>query len=318
MPKHLILLLDPFGTAEEIVEALGPDSEHFQVVRADRVDQGSGAFALMLGPETPLTAEDVRSLPELRIVAVTATGFDHVPVDTVVERGAWVTTAAGYCTDEVAEHALALLLSGLRGIPALNSSVRSGEWDVTRVAPRRIEGASVGLLGFGRIAQSVARKLVALGVRVKAYDPVGQDEWFSAAQVERVPSAIDILREVDAISLHAPLTPESDRFLRAETIAMLRPGTFVVNVARGGLIDPLALAEAIASGQISGAGLDVFEQEPLPLDDPLRDLPGVLLGPHGAWYSQGAERRLFSMATASILDVFHGRTPSGAVASPIP
>ena len=315
MTANTILLLDPFGTVEQVEAALGTDAGHFRVVRADRPD-GDGVFALMVGPETPVSAEEIAALPDLRIVAVTSTGFDHIPIEAVTAGGGWVTTAAGYCTDEVAEHALALLLAGLRGIPALDTSVRAGVWDVTAIRPRRIAGSSVGLVGFGRIAQALARRLVALDVSVRAYDPITPPEAYVKLGVERAGSAAEAMAGADAVSLHVPLTDGTRGMLDAEAFAGLAPGTFLVNVARGELVDPVALAEAIRSGRLSGAGLDVFATEPLPMDDPLRQLPGVLLGPHGAWYSSGAEARLFTMATASILDVFHGRRPAGAVAAP--
>ena len=315
MTAKTILLLDPFGTVEEVEAALGEDARRFRVVRADR-PAGDGVFALMVGPETPIPAEAVTALPDLRIVAVTSTGFDHIPLDAVTTQGAWVTTAAGYCTEEVAEHALALVLAGLRRIPALDSSVRAGAWDVTMIAPRRIAGAQVGLVGFGRIAQAVARRLVALDVAVRAFDPITPDAAFERLGVDRAESVADAIADADAVSLHVPLTDQTRGMLGTDAIARLKPGAFLVNVARGELVDPGALAEAISSGRLSGAGLDVFAREPLPADDPLRALPGVLLGPHGAWYSAEAEHRLFQMAADSIRDVFHGRRPSGAVAAP--
>ena len=237
MTANTILLLDPFGTVEEVEAALGEDARHFRVVRADR-PAGDGVFALMVGPETPIPAEAIAALPDLRIVAVTSTGFDHIPLAAVTAQGAWVTTAAGYCTEEVAEHALALLLAGLRRIPALDSSVRAGVWDVTKIAPRRIAGAQVGLVGFGRIAQAVSRRLVALDVAVRAFDPITPDEAFVRLGVGRAESVADAIAGADAVSLHVPLTDETRGMLDADAIATLKPGAFLVNVARGELVDP--------------------------------------------------------------------------------
>lgn len=314
--RKKIVLMDPFVSAAEVRDALGKYRDQFDIVATDRVPSGDDIFALMVGPESPVSADEITALSALSIVVVTSTGFDHIPIDAATGLGAWVATTAGYCTEEVAEHAVALLLCGLRGIPALNSSVRAGNWDVIAVAPRRISGAVVGLLGFGRIAQSVARRLTMLGVGVKAFDPFASGEAFDRLGVQRTDSLIDAITEADAISLHIPSTPETRNVIDANCLALLAPGTFVVNVARGELIDLSALAEAIANGQVSGAGLDVFVEEPLPMDAPIRGVPNVLLGPHGAWYSVDAEQRLVTSAVDSILDVLEGRPPAGAIAAP--
>lgn len=315
-PHRTILVMDPFASVAEIETALGEDAVHFNVVAATSLPPSGQVFAVLLGPETPITKAEVENLTGLRIISVSSTGYDHVPVQAVNAVGAWVSTAAGYCTDEVAEHTVALLLGGLRGIPALDASVRRGEWDVALSSPKRIRGAVVGLVGFGRIAQAVAELLGCLGVIVKAYDPLTQPEVFNRLGVLRAESVESALENADAVSLHVPLLPETQHLLASTRLALLSPGTFVVNVARGALIDTAALCDAIESGQLSGAGLDVFEEEPLGETARVRTLPGVVLSPHGAWYSDEAETRLFQMATQSILDVFHGRRPTGAISGP--
>ncbi|MDH6236738.1 NAD(P)-dependent oxidoreductase [Cryobacterium sp. CG_9.6] len=314
--RQTIVVLDPFASVDRIEAILGKDAEHFEVVAAVTLPTSGDVFAVLLGPETPITGSEVANLTGLRIVSVSSTGFDHVPVHAVTAAGAWVSTAAGYCTDEVAEHALALILGGLRGVPALDASVRRGKWDVTLSRPKRIRGAVVGLVGFGRIAQAVAGLLRPLGVVVKAYDPWIPDDVFERFGVSRAQSIETALQNADAVSLHVPLIPETVHLIDSTRMAILRRGTFLVNVARGSLIDTDAVCDAIESGQLSGAALDVFQEEPLPMDARVRQIARVLLSPHGAWYSDEAEERLFTMATESILDVFHGRTPAGAVAAP--
>lgn len=314
--RKKVLLMDPFGSAELVQSLLGPSRDTFQVVEASSVSGHLDAYAILIGPEHELSAEEVGAMPDLRLVVATSTGVDHIPIDTVSARGAWTTTTAGYCTAEVAEHAFSLLVSGLRRIPQLDAQVRAGQWDVEALAPRRIAGSSVALIGFGRIAQALARHLIAMGVRVRALDPLVPEAVFAGAGVERADTLHDAVSQADAISVHVPLLPETERLIDSATIAAMRPGAFVVNVARGGLIDEEALISAIESGQLSGAGLDVFPIEPLPQDDPLRDAPGVLLGPHGAWYSPNAQQQLFALAVRSLLDVHHGSTPYGMIAAP--
>ncbi|MFO7690518.1 MAG: NAD(P)-dependent oxidoreductase [Cryobacterium sp.] len=314
--RRTILVLDPFASVARIEAALGEDAEHFEVRAAASLPPAGEVFAVLLGPESPMTEAEVANLTGLRIVSVSSTGYDHVPVSAVTAAGAWVSTAAGYCTDEVAEHTVALILAGLRGIPALDASVRRGDWDVTLNGPKRIRGAVVGLVGFGRIAQAVAGLLGSLGVVVQAYDPLTPAAAFERLGVSRAGSVEAALQNADAVSLHVPLMPDTRHLIDSSRLALLRPGTFLVNVARGALLDIDALCDAVESGQLSGAGLDVFEHEPLVQNARVRRVPGVLLSPHGAWYSDEAETRLFQMATGSILDVFHGRAPAGAVAAP--
>lgn len=313
---HKVLLLDPFGSAELLSELLGEAREHFHVVTADTIAGHEDAFAILAGPENEVSAEDIAACKNLRLVTATSTGHNHLPVTEITARGAWVSSTAGYCTAEVAEHAFTLLLSGLRALPALDAQVRAGAWAVEEVSPRRIAGSTVALIGFGRIAQAVAAHLRQIGVVVRAYDPLVPDEVFTAAGVDRAATVLEAASGADALSVHVPLLPETEGIIRADVIDAMAKGSYLVNVARGGLIDEPAMIAALESGKLSGAALDVFTVEPLPMDDKLRTVPGVLLGPHGAWYSPNAKRQLFEIAARALLDVYRGEEPYGLIARP--
>ncbi|MCW2917579.1 MAG: C-terminal binding protein [Actinomycetia bacterium] len=310
-----VVLVDAFGTVEDVVTGLrGMPAE---VVEAKEIPAGPGIVALLVGPETGLTAAQVRALPDLRIVAATSTGYDHVPVEAVTAQGAWVTTNSGYCTEEVADHTLALILGLLRGVTFLDRSVRAGRWDVTEVAPRRIAGTTLGLVGLGRIGQAVADRAAALGIRVLAYDPSRDDEVLLRFGAVRCHDLAELLGAADVVSLHLPLTPQTDGRFDVRAFAAMRPGAFLVNVARGRLVDHAALADALRSGHLAGAALDVLPVEPPPSGDPLLDCPGLILNPHAAWYSAEALTRPYRQSGGYVADVLTGHEPAGAVARPL-
>lgn len=312
--RSRVVVLDSFGTVADVVTGL--DGAPVDTVAAREAPSGPGVVALVVGPETELTPRHIRALPDLRIVAVTSTGYDHVPIDVVAGQGAWVTANPGYCTDEVADHAIAMTLTLLRGVSILDRAVHAGRWDVTEAAPRRIAGTALGLVGFGRIGQAVARRATALGMRVLAYDRSGDPAVFRRWRVESRDSLAVLLGDSDVVSLHLPLTAETKGLLDKAALAAMRPGAFLVNTARGALIDHTALAAALRSGQLAAAALDVLPVEPPPPDDPLLDCPNLILNPHAAWFSAEALARPFRQSGRHIADVLAGREPSGAVARP--
>ncbi|MFI5953637.1 NAD(P)-dependent oxidoreductase [Cryptosporangium sp. NPDC051539] len=301
-----VLIADPFGSIDHVRRGLGPLP--VDVVRAG-VDllTGAGVVALLVGPETPVTVAQLDALPDLKIVAATSAGTDHVPVDEVTARGAWVTSAAGYCTDEVAEHTIALVLSLLRGVVPLNDAVRAGRWDVVEVAPRRVAGTVLGVVGFGAIGRAVATRASALGMRVITYGGASGSGGTDLAS---------LLAEAEVVTLHVPQRPGAAPVLDAASIGLLRPGAFVVNVARGSVLDTAALGEALRSGRIAGAALDVLPIEPPPPDDPVRTFPRTLLSPHAAWYSDEAAIRPYVWAGRAVADVLAGRVPERVVGRP--
>ncbi|GHJ26909.1 MULTISPECIES: C-terminal binding protein [Streptomyces] len=315
-PRQRVVLLDAFGELDDVAEPLA--GLPVEVVRAKRVPSGPGVVALLPGPRTKLTAEQVAALPDLRVVAVTAIGYDHIPVQEIAAAGAWVTTSAGYCTDEVAEHTLAFVLGLLRKVTVLDRSVRQGRWDVLAARPRTAAGSVLGVVGFGRIGQAVADRAAALGMRVAAYAPKGPDDAFEERAVERHDSLTALLAAADVVSLHLPLTPATEGIIDADALAAMKPGAYLVNVSRGGLVDHRALADALRSGHLAGAALDVLPTEPPPPGEPLLALPDVIVNPHAAWYSPEARRRPFRMAAAYVADVLSGREPAGAIARPRP
>jgi D-3-phosphoglycerate dehydrogenase / 2-oxoglutarate reductase len=312
-----VVLLDRLSRVDlvaAVIERRAPGLDVRVRVSAE-VPAGPGIHALLAGPLTPMTAADLTGLPDLRIIAVTASGTDHVPVAEAAVAGIWVTTSPGYSTEEVAESALAMGLDLLRGITRLDRAVRDGKWNALRGRGRRVAGTRWGLVGAGGIARSLARRLVALDVQVTAWDPRKDPVEIDNA-VRMVPSLDDLLVGSDLVSLHLPLTPERRGLIGARELALLPDGAYLVNVARGDLLDHAALADALHAGRLGGAALDVFPVEPIPAGDPLRDLPRTVLTPHAAWYSPQSLILPFEWAAEAVADVLSGRRPDRVLAEP--
>jgi D-3-phosphoglycerate dehydrogenase len=261
----------------------------------------------------PVTATDLAALPSLRVVSTPSVGFDHVDVDAATAKGIWVCHVPDYCVDEMADHALALLLALARGVVELDRSVRSGAWDSAAAGPlRRISDLRLGVVGFGRIGRAFASRARALGMDVSAHDPVVPDEALEAAGVRPL-SLPDLLGSSTAISVHAPLTPETHGLLGREELALLPEGAFVVNVSRGGLVDLDALLEALSSGRLGGVALDVLDVEPPADEAPAPAAPRLVVNPHAGWYSERAEMEVVRRAAQAVRDVLAGRRPENPV-----
>jgi D-3-phosphoglycerate dehydrogenase len=265
----------------------------------------------------PVTADDLARLPALRVVATPSVGFDHLAVDAATERGVWVCNVPDYCVEEMADHALALLLALVRGVVELDRSARDGRWDHRAAGPlRRIADVRLGVVGFGRIGRALAERAQALDMDVTAHDPFVADDLVAASGA-RPASLAELLERSDAISVHAPLTSGTRGLIGAAEIARLPRGAFVVNVSRAGLVDTGALLQALDAGHLGGAALDVLDVEPPNETDPAPRAARLIVNPHAGYYSPEAEEEALRRATESVLDVLEGREPRGAVNDPV-
>lgn len=258
----------------------------------------------------PVTAEDLGRLPALRVIATPSVGFEHIDVAAATQRGIWVCHVPDYCVDEVADHALALLLALVRGVVELDRSVGEGRWEAKAAGPlRRLRDIRLGVVGFGRIGRALTERLLALGVDVWATDALVPDDAIAAAGAR--PSTLDeLLRSCDAISLHTPLTAETDGLLGARELALLPRGAYLVNVARGGLVDEAAVIAALESGQLAGAALDTLHSEP-PAKAPRTSR--LIVTPHAAWYSERSEAEVHRRAAESVQVALEGSRPPRAI-----
>ena len=261
----------------------------------------------------PVTADDLAALPKVRVVATPSVGFDHVDVEAATARGVWVCNVPDYCIEEMADHSIALLLALARGVVELDRSVREGGWD-HRAAGRlgRLADVRLGIVGYGRIGRAVAARALALGMDVVAFDPLLEPDAIASTGVQPA-SLEELLRSSTAVTLHAPLTPDTEHLLGARELALLPEGAYVLNVARSGLVDSEALLAALAAGRLGGVALDVLEVEPPDAAAPAPQVPRRVVNPHAGWYSEEAEEAAPRRATEAVRDVLEGRVPANPV-----
>ncbi len=306
-----VVLLDPSGRLETIADALSEHPE-LELLRAEQLPTDGDVIAVLVPPEIPVGPAELERLPGLRIAATTSTGFDHLDLDAIAAARAWATHCPGYCDEEVADHALTFVVSLLRGIVELDRGAREGIWDETPAPPRRIAGSTLGIVGFGRIGRAVAVRAVALGIDVIATDPFVSD---GGGEVELV--ALDeLLSRSDAITLHSLLTPSTREMIGARELALMRPGSYLVNCARAALVDHEALGAALRSGHLGGCALDVLPIEPPPADEPAFTWPRTVINPHSAWYSPASATAPYRLAAEAVAAVLEGREPYGLLARP--
>ena len=263
------------------------------------------AEAVIAGSE-PFTAKVIESLPDLRVIARTGVGFDAVDMAACDKAGVVVTTTPGVNQHSVAELTFALLFGVARGFPDSDRQVREGRWK--RVPRPRVMGTTIGILGLGRIGQAVCTRAVGVGMKVLAYEPYPNEEFVKEWNVELV-ELDDILARSDYISLHLPMSPETYRMMNAETFAKMKPGSVLLNTARGHLADETALYDALKNGPLRAAGLDVFDVEPLPLDSPLLELDNILLSGHVAGLDKESHYDTFTMAAETTIGLRDGEWP---------
>ncbi|HTU86095.1 MAG TPA: phosphoglycerate dehydrogenase [Solirubrobacteraceae bacterium] len=270
----------------------------------------AGAWAVVAGSE-PYTREVFAATPDLKAILRFGTGSDAIDVDAATEAGVAVVTTPGVNAEAVADLALMLMLACIRGVLGLDAAVRSGQW--RGAGPSRdLAGATVGVVGLGAIGRAVARRLRGFDCRVLALEPSPDAEFVAQQQIE-LTDLNTMLPQVDVLSLHAPLTPDTRGLISEREFAMLPRHAIVVNAARGELIDQAALVAALQDGQIAGAGLDVFEHEPPAPDDPILSAPNTILTGHVASFTDLGVGRMGEAVLNNLRALVAGRLPASCL-----
>ena len=259
----------------------------------------------------PVSAVAIAASPALRVVARMGVGLDNIDVNAATTSGVLVTNVPDYCVEEVSDHAVALVLAWTRGIAQADRRVRAGRWDPAGARLRRLSTLTCGVIGFGRIGRCTARKLLALGAQVLASSP-GRPADTGGVPVVALE---ELLARSDVVIMHAPLTAATRHLLGARELSLMPPGSLLVNVSRGALVDTAALAGALACGHLSGAGLDVLEEEPA-VPPELLEHPGVVITPHIAFSSDASVLDLRRSAAEEVVRVLTGQTPRYACNDP--
>ncbi|MEM7172998.1 MAG: C-terminal binding protein [Pseudomonadota bacterium] len=291
----LDLIVGQCENADDVIEAL------------DRA--GARDIQAMIASYAPVTEQVLGALPQLKMISAAGVGTDHIDVAAARARGLWVANVPDANAEEVAVHALAMALSLLRGLGTFDRMVRDGHWDFHAAGPlRRPSGLTLGIVGLGQIGRLLGERATASFGGLLAFDPfLTAQEWpgsISQCALE------DLFRRSDVISLHLPLTPKTHGLVNQGLLEKMKPGSYLVNVARGGLVDLDALLWALDQGILAGAGLDVLPTEPPPADHPILNRPDVLLSPHAAFYSEQSEEEGRRKAVDNIIQwARQGRPP---------
>jgi D-3-phosphoglycerate dehydrogenase / 2-oxoglutarate reductase len=283
------------------------------LVVADGTRQGVASMAAdadaLLNTYLPIDEDLLAQLTRCRIVARYGIGVDNIDLRAAARRGITVTNVPDYSVEEVAAHALAMILALLRRLPTADALVRDGTWSIDPLRPiRRISGLTFGLVGYGRISRRLGASIAALGGRLVAHDPYLRP----GDGLPPLVSLDELLEMSDVVSIHAPATAETRGLFDAARLARMRRGTILVNTSRGPLVVLSALMGALRSGHLGGAGLDVFEHEP-PDPGDLANVPGLLLSPHMAYYSEESLAESQRKAATQVVKVLTGQPPDYAV-----
>jgi D-3-phosphoglycerate dehydrogenase / 2-oxoglutarate reductase len=313
MPRPLITVTDsPFPSLDPAKAALARIDPELRVANSasaeDILAVGRDADAILV-TYAKLPGDLLRQLRRCKAIGRFGLGVDNIDIAAATELGITVTYVPDYCMQEVSDHAMALLLALARKVPQSNALVQAGRWDMPAVVPiHRLAGRVLGLVGFGNIPRALAPKAKAFGLRVVAHDPNVSQQALAAVGVESM--SFDRLLEIsDFVSIHAPLLPVTRGLFNAEVFGKMKQGTYLINTARGPLVDEDALLAALDSGRLAGAALDVVAVEPLPKESRLIGRDNVVLTPHTGFYSVEALNELQTKCAADVARVLSGETP---------
>jgi D-3-phosphoglycerate dehydrogenase len=300
---------DDNSVERDILEKGGAKVTRAQCISpSDVIAACENADALLVGWAT-INQEVISRLHHCRLLMRYGTGYNNIDAEAAAAAGIAVAINTDYCLEEVASHALAMVLACSRQLSVLQNQVRNGGWNPAAVllpAPP-LSQQTMGILGFGRIGRRLAELVRPLVKEILVHDPLISEGSIEKLLVKLV--AFDqLLAESDYLSIHSPLNVQTERMFNSTTLSKMKKGAYLINCARGPIVDETALIDAVRNGHLGGAGLDVFSQEPLPPDHPLRNMPRVITTPHAAWYSTQADYLLRAIPAQNVLRFFAGET----------
>jgi len=314
MPKFKVLVTDyeykTLEYEERVVEKNGGLLLKNQCKTEEDVIKAAREADALLVQYAPIGRKVFEALPNLKAVGRYGVGVDVVDLQAATDHGVCVVNVPDYCEEEVSDQALALIMACARKIVLLNDDVKNGNWDFNVAKPIfRLRGKVLGLVGFGKIPRRLAKKAAAIGSEVIAYDPFVDEKLATQLDVKLV-ELNELMATSDFVSVHAPLTDNTRHMISTKELKLMKPSAYIINTARGPIIDEEALIEALKNKQLAGAGLDVTEKEPIEQNNPLLKMENVIITPHIAWYSEEAQVELQTKAAQGVVDVLKGKKPA--------
>ncbi len=315
--KKIVLITDGISSeAKKKLEKQFIVKEKKRLAPEKLKEEIKGVNAIIIRSATKMTPEIIEASDKLEIIGRAGIGVDNVDIDAATKKGIIVVNAPASNAVTVAEHTIALMLSLARKIPKANYSIKSGKWEKSKFKGIELEGKTLGIIGFGQIGGIVARKVIGLGMKVIAYDPFVSQERFKQLEIKKADKLIDVYREADFISIHLPKNKDTVGMFDKKEFYKMKKGTLILNVARGGIVVEKDLAEAVRDGQIGGAALDVYEQEPC-TDSPVFKLEEVICTPHLGASTAEAQNRAGTIIADQVIDVLNGKTATFPVNAPV-
>ncbi len=321
MNNHKVVIVDYYYESihqeQEVMKALGADLTDYHCKTEDEVIAVAADCDAMICQFAPITRRVIQSLKNCKVIVRYAIGVDNIDLKAAEEQGIYVCNVPDYGVDEVSNHAIALLLDCAKKLTYLANQVKQGNCSYTVVKPLfRISGKTLGLVGFGRIPQLVAKKMAGFGVDIIAYDPMINQQAAKELNVTSV-SLEELLERSDYISVHCPLMDSTRHMFNKDTFSKMKKDVIFINTARGGVVKEEDLVWALENHVIGMAGIDVIESEPIAMDHPLLKLDNAVVTPHAAWYSEEAVKSLQLKAAQEVAGVLSGKAPMHPVNHPV-
>ena len=313
-------VLIPEKLADPGIELLQKDFEVDVILDLDAnglLEKIGGYDGLIIRSATQVTAGVIEKADNLKAIGRAGIGVDNIDIEAATKRGVIVANAPESNTVAAAEHTLGLMLAAARRIPAADASLKGGEWKRSAFKGVEVREKILGLVGLGHVGAIVARGAIGMGMRVLAYDPYVSEDRMRSMNVERAETTDEVFENADFVSLHVPRTPQTVGLVNGETLARMRPTAYLINVARGGIVDETALYNALKEGQIAGAALDVFAEEPT-TESPIFSLPNVVVTPHLGASTAEAQDRAGITAAEQVAVALRGQVPMHAINAPVP
>ncbi|KJG84888.1 dihydrofolate reductase [Yersinia pestis subsp. microtus bv. Ulegeica] len=307
---RLVVTDQAFGNTvyeQAAANAVGADFAAYQCRTEDETRDAVQGADVVLNNFAPMTERVMAAMPPGAVIVRYGVGVDNIDLSAARKRGMRICNVPDYGIEEVADHAAAMTLALARKLGRYEAGIRSGRWEIDQMVDgvRSLRDTTVGLIGLGRIARAYATRMAVFGCRIIGFDPYVTETEARSAGIEPLPQD-KVIASAHILSLHVPLTPETRDLIDTTAIARMPEGAILINCARGGLVNEAALIEALTRGHLSGAGLDVFEQEPLPADLALRKAPHLLLSPHAAFFSDASVKKLQQLASEEALRGLRG------------
>ena len=300
-------------TERSIIEGAGHQLYDYQAKTSEEVIPLVKDADAVITQYSEISREVIEQMQHCKVVIKYGIGVNNIDCDAATEKGIYICNVPDYGVEEVSDHAIAMLLALGKKLPTLTAALKDGDWGYQSVVPLfRLSECTVGLIGFGRIPQLVAKKLSGWGMNILAFDP-WVDPQIAAHMGVTLTDMDTLLRKCDFISVHCPLTKDTKGLIGADSLEKMKPTAFVINTARGGVIDEEALVEALKTGKVAGAGIDVFENEPISQDSPLLHMKEVIATPHSAWYSETAIQTLQRKVAEEVVNILGGGVPFNCV-----